>query len=128
MLTHASVALWLDHYVQAWKSYDAQAIGNLFSADALYYYGPYAQPVRGREAIIASWLENRDVANTYDASYRPIAVESDLAVINGRSRYFEADGKTLKREFDNIFILRFDAENLCTEFREWFMEQPKTHS
>jgi hypothetical protein len=43
-------------------------------------------------------------------------------VANGRSHYFEADGKTLDKVFDNIFVLRFDDQGQCVEFREWYMQ------
>ncbi len=83
------VAAWLDAYVRAWESYDPTAIGNLFAEDVEYFYGPFDEPVRGREAIVASWLgDRRDEPGTYRASYAPIAVEGDVAVANGRSRYF----------------------------------------
>jgi ketosteroid isomerase-like protein len=122
MIDHRSVTRWLQDYVSAWKSYDPQAIRALFSENATYRYNPYDEPVRGREAITANWLENRDAPNTYAAEYKPIAVDGDTAVANGRTRYFEADGKTLIRQFDNIFVLRFDDEGRCTEFCEWFMQ------
>lgn len=124
-MDHAAVQQWLDNYVEAWKTYDEQQIAALFSAEATYSYGPYHQPLRGRDAIIADWLVNPDPPNSFKASYRPLAVEGNTAVANGRSTYFEADGKTLKREFDNIFLLRFDQAGRCTEFAEWFMEKPK---
>lgn len=120
----AVVQDWLNRYVEAWKSYDPQAIGALFSADAHYFYGPYAEPLVGREAIIASWLENRDAPGTYDAHYEPLMIDGNRAVVNGRSQYFEADGKTLRGEFDNIFVLEFDAAGDCTLFREWYMQKP----
>ncbi len=123
MIDHASVAAWLDRYVQAWKTYDPQMIGSLFSEQATYAYSPFDQdPLRGREAIVAGWLDNKDAPGTYDAHYEPIAVEGHVAVTNGRSVYFEADGKTPKKTYDNIFVLRFDDQGRCTEFREWFMQ------
>ncbi|HEV7126482.1 MAG TPA: nuclear transport factor 2 family protein [Ktedonobacterales bacterium] len=126
MLTRATVAAWLDAYTQAWRSYDPAAIGDLFSADATYYYSPYSEPVHGRAAIVASWLKEPDAPpGSYSGSYTPLALDGDLAVANGRSRYFEADGTTLKDEFDNLFVLRFDADGRCSEFREWYMRQPK---
>jgi ketosteroid isomerase-like protein len=121
-LQHETVKQWLRDYVSAWKSYDAQAIGALFSADATYRYGPYDEPLRGREAIVASWLKNRDTPNTYTAEYNPIAIDGNIAVTNGRSLYFEADGKTLQRQYDNIFVLRFNDAGQCTDFCEWFMK------
>lgn len=125
MMNAAAVAAWLNAYSEAWRTYDPRAIGALFSEDAAYYYGPFDEPVRGREAIVASWLEQRDAPGTYDGQYVPLAMEGDLAVANGRSRYFEADGAALKTEFDNIFVLRFDTGGRCAEFREWYMERPK---
>ncbi len=125
MIDEAKVSQWLDDYVAAWISYDPQAIGRLFSEDARYYYGPYDEPLRGREAIVASWLKNRDEPGTYEAKYRPVAIQGDLAVTNGRSVYFEKGTKNVHREFDNIYLLRFDSAGQCTEFREWFMEKRK---
>lgn len=123
MIDHTSVAEWLNAYVHAWKTYDPQAIGNLFAADATYSYDPFDEaPVRGRDAIVAHWLEYRDPPGTYDAHYEPIAVDGNVAVANGRSHYFDADGKTERRVFDNIFVLRFDDQGQCVEYREWYME------
>ena len=49
----ADVSRWLDDYVQAWKSYDRDAIGALFSDDVSYRYHPYDEPIRGREAVVS---------------------------------------------------------------------------
>jgi hypothetical protein len=124
MATMATAAAWLDNYVAAWKSYDPRAIGDLFSENAEYLYGPYGEPVRGREAIVANWLEYRDKPNTYEAHYSPVAVEGNVAVANGRSRYTHEDG-SFRTEYDNIFVIHFDDEGRCTRFCEWFMEKPK---
>jgi len=125
-MDHAAVAAWLAAYVEAWKSYDPAAIGRLFSADAEYRYHPWDAPVRGRAAIVASWLEegNRDAPGTYDAGYAPLVVEGRRAVATGRSRYFAADGASLVREFRNAFVLAFNADGECAEFTEWFMQAP----
>jgi hypothetical protein len=125
MMTHDKVTKWLQDYVSAWKSYDPQAIGALFSEAATYRYNPYDEPLRGREAIVANWLEYRDELNTYTAEYKPVVVEGNTAVANGRTLYYEADGQTLTRQFDNIFVLRFDEEGRCTDFCEWYIP-PRT--
>lgn len=125
MIDHQHVTQWLEAYVAAWKSYDPQAIAALFSADAVYRYNPYDEGVHGRDAIVASWLEGRDAPNTYAADYRPLALDGSTAVAHGRSYYYEADGKTLKRQFDNIFVLRFDDQGRCADFCEWFMQPRK---
>jgi SnoaL-like domain len=125
-MERTGVAAWLDAYSRAWQSYDRQAIGDLFSEGACYYYHPYDEPVRGRQAIVASWLEQPDAAGTYTGRYEPIAVAGDVAVASGRSRYFEADGSTVRAEFDNLFVMRFDADGRCSEFREWYMQRPQS--
>jgi len=125
-MTHRnSVRKWLDGYIQAWKSYDRQMIGDLFSEDAIYYVHPYSPPIEGREAIVAALLKNQDEPGTYDADYAPVAVDNDVAVATGTSRYFESDGKTPKAEFNNIFMLRFDEDGRCREYREWYMKTPQ---
>lgn len=125
MLDRASVTAWLDSYVRAWKTYDPQAIGDLFSENATYAYSPFSEPIHGRAAIVASWLEQPDTPGAYDGHYEPILLEGDRAMANGRSLYFEHDGSTLETEWNNIFVLRFDDEGRCTEFREWYMQRPK---
>ena len=119
------VDAWLAAYVAAWKIYDPVAIGNLFSEDAVYRYHPYDEPVRGREAIVASWLENRDTLGTYDGHYEAILVEGYRAASTGRSLYTEADGVTPKAEWYNLFLLSFDQEGRCSDFCEWYMERPR---
>ena len=56
-LTKEQVAAWLAAYLRAWETYDPDAIGGLFTEDATYEYHPFDEPVRGRLAIVASWLE-----------------------------------------------------------------------
>jgi len=123
MLDNATVSAWLDTYVHAWKTYDPQAIGALFSEQATYAYDPFNKPVRGRAAIVAFWLEDRDDPGTYDGHYEPIMIEGNRAVTNGRSLYYKQDG-SISAEWDNIFVLRFDDESRCVEYREWYMKRP----
>ena len=119
MIDRASVTAWLQAYVQAWKSYDERAIGELFSEDAVYLPNPFYEPLRGRDAIVAFWLEEPDQKGTFDAEYEPLLIEGNRAVTNGWSRYFESGGKTLKFEWSNIFVLQFDGQGRCSEYREW---------
>jgi hypothetical protein len=118
-MTHDDVARWLDGYIGAWKSYDPDSIGSLFTDDARYRYRPTDEPVAGRDAIVADWLEDRDEPGTYDAEYRPWAVEGLRAVATGTSRYVDADGT---RTFSNVFLLEFAADGRCASFTEVFVE------
>lgn len=120
-----SVGRWLVGYVEAWKSYDPESIGALFSEDALYRYHPHDEPLRGRGAVVASWLEDRDAAGTYDAEYRPVAIEGDAAVATGSSTYYERPGGEIDRVYDNCFVIRFDQQGRCREFTEWFVARDR---
>ncbi|HEX5828250.1 MAG TPA: nuclear transport factor 2 family protein [Candidatus Limnocylindrales bacterium] len=119
-MTRDDVARWLDAYVDAWKTYDAEAIGALFSADCEYRYHPWDEPLRGREAIVADWLEEQDSPGTYEASYAPWAVEGTRAVAVGTSRY--DDGQE-RRLYHNVFLLEFDESGACRAFTETFILQ-----
>ena len=117
-MDHATFQGWLDRYIAAWRSGDPAEIGDLFSADARYSYGPYQDPVVGREAIVASWTDEPDAPGSWEADYRPMVIAGDAAVATGESRY--ADGRT----YSNVFACRFDGDGRCTDFREWYMPHP----
>jgi ketosteroid isomerase-like protein len=116
-MTPKTVQVWLDAYVEAWRSYDARAIAGLFAEDATYAYHPWDDPIRGRDAIVADWLSERDEPESFQAEYRPFAVAEDRAVAVGETRY--TDG----RIFFNIWQLTFDQDARCSEFVEWYMTQ-----
>jgi SnoaL-like protein len=120
-----AVDRWLARYVAAWKSYDRNAIGELFSADAAYRYHPYDEPVVGRDAIVESWLEEDrlDEPGSFEGGYSAFAVDGDRAVAVGESTYLDEDG-AVDRVYDNVYLLRFDGEGRCSEFTEWFMKRP----
>ena len=120
-MERADVARWLGEYVEAWKSYDPDAIRALLAEDCEYSYRPHGDTIKGREAIVKSWIEDDpDATGTYDATYEAYAVEGDRAVAVGSTTYTK-DGAT--RVFDNAFLLRFDASGRCAEFTEFFMER-----
>lgn len=114
---------WLERYVEAWSSYDPERIGELFSDDVECRYHPYDEPVRGREAVVRSWLDDRDEPGTYEASYSAVSVDGDVAVATGSSTYLGADG-SVEMIYDNCFVMRFDGDGRCREFTEWFMKRP----
>lgn len=119
------VSEWLENYVAAWENYDPATIADLFSQDASYRYHPYDDPLRGRDAIVRSWLEEPDAPGTYEGRYEPVAVDGDTAVAVGTSTYRRPDG-SVEKVYDNCFVMRFDDEGRCLEFTEWYMRRPET--
>jgi SnoaL-like domain len=104
----------------------------LFADDIEYRYHPYDAPLRGRDAVVESWLgegaytdaSTRDQEGTYDATYQAVAVDGDVAVATGSSAYTPEPGGRVEKVYDNCFVMRFDAEGRCREFTEWFMKRP----
>ena len=125
---------WLDRYVAAWLSYDADDIASLFTEDVLYRYHPYDDPIVGREAVVASWLgeansdgaSTRDAPGTYAAQYEPVAVDGEIVVATGTSSYRERLDGPIVRVYHNCFVMRFDAEGRCQEFTEYYIRAPET--
>jgi ketosteroid isomerase-like protein len=130
----AQVDRWLDAYVAAWKSSDRDRIGELFADDVRYRYHPYDEPVQGREAVVRSWLgeedhpgaSTTDEPGTFDAVYRAVAVDGDVAVATGSSTYLTEPGGALDKVYDNCFVMRFDSAGQCAEFTEWYIERPRS--
>ena len=113
---------WLGRYVEAWRSGDPDAIGDLFSEDGSYSYRAGQQNIIGRAAIVASWLEEEDDGH-WEAAYEPLAIEGEVHVAMGVTRYFDEAG-AVRDEYSNIFVCRFDADGRCREFGEWWMRSP----
>jgi nuclear transport factor 2 (NTF2) superfamily protein len=123
-MTHDDVQRWLERYVAAWDTYDPATIGALFADEAEYRYQPWAEPLVGRDAIVASWLENKDEPASWAAHYDVWAFDGERASAIGESRYKNPDG-SFRTLYHNHFALRFDGHGKCVEFVEYFMELPE---
>ena len=125
---------WLKNYVAAWKSYDRGQIEALFAEDISYRYHPEDDAIEGRAAVVESWLgegdhadaSTRDEPGTYDAAYRAVAVDGQVAVATGMSSYRESPDGPVARVYDNCFVMQFDSEGRCREFTEWFIQRKKS--
>jgi len=122
-LTRDEFAAWLSRYIEAWRSRDPDAIGNLFSSDCSYTYPGGDTTVVGREAIVEVWLGEDDESDSWEAAYEPLAIEGEVHVAIGWTRYF-GDGGAVRDEYSNVFSCRFDDAGQCTVFSEWWMRAP----
>ena len=124
-MNHADVQAWLDRYAEAWQTYEPDAIRDLFSLDAEYRYHAWDEPIVGREAIVADWLNpggdpaQRDQPGSFRTHYEPYAVEGLRAVAIGTSDY-DATGDAPARLFHNAWLIEFDGEGRCRSFTEYY--------
>jgi hypothetical protein len=131
-VTRDDVQRWLDRYIAAWASYDAAAIGDLFTDDVRYRFHPSDEPFIGRDAVVRSWLDpsgdasSRDEPDTWDARYEPFTVDGERAVAVGWSRYYTDTSKATVRDvYDNAYLLEFGPDGRCRSFTEFYVERPK---
>jgi hypothetical protein len=59
--------------------------------------------------------------------FEPLAVNGDLGVARGVTRYVAADGRPA-RTFHNIWLVRLTDDGRCSDFVEYFMEEPAGRS
>ncbi|HET7494664.1 MAG TPA: hypothetical protein VFJ80_04390, partial [Candidatus Limnocylindrales bacterium] len=55
--------------------------------------------------------------------YEVLAVDGDVFIAHGRTRYLTDDRRDVDREFANVFVCRFDGEGRCREFTEYYMRR-----
>ena len=122
-MDRAGFTAWLHRYVDAWRLNDPIAIGDLFSPDVRYAFGPFDEAVVGRLAVVAAWLDDPDDPESWQADYEVLAVDGETFVAHGRTRYLTDDRSAVDREFANVFVCRFDADGRCREFTEYYMRR-----
>ncbi len=115
------VQRWVEGYIRAWESNDPGDIGGLFADDARYFTTPYREPWRGRDAIVAGWIDNKDEPGDYIFRFEVLAVAGDLAFVQGWTHYKEPP-----KHYHNLWVIRFAPDGRCAEFTEWWMVHKAT--
>jgi ketosteroid isomerase-like protein len=114
------LAEWIDGYVRAWNSNDPAEIGALFTDDAVYSTEPYAEPWRGREAIVEGWLKIKDEPGNATFEWRPLVETPEASIIVGTTVYREPP-----ETYSNLWVIRLDSGGRCREFTAWWMKHPQ---
>ena len=112
---------WLQAYGRSWEERDPEAAAALFTADALYAWGPYEEPMRGREAIRARWAEVTSSQSNVKFSAEPLGSVDSGGVAHWACS-FDVGGD-LRIYLDGIFIVVLTDDGLCSDFREWWNER-----
>ena len=114
------VANWIAHYEHAWRSPGTASWRRCSRADATYSQGPYAEPVEGLEAIGRMWEAERSGPDEhFTMTSALVALDEDVAVARVEVHYHD-DGNSWR----DLWVMRFDADGLCTAFEEWPIAPP----
>jgi uncharacterized protein (TIGR02246 family) len=111
----ASVERWIDGYRRAWETNDPADVAFLFTEDALYYTAPYREPWRGRDEIVAGWLDRKDEQGDWSFRHEVVAVCEDVAFVRGWTEY------RTDSDYANLWMIRLPEDGRCSEFVEWWM-------
>jgi uncharacterized protein (TIGR02246 family) len=110
---------WLDRYGRAWEERDPGAAAALFTEDATYRETPFAEPLRGAEAVREYWADVTEQQEDIRFGYGLLAVTGELAIALWTSTFTSVPGGD-RVELDGVFVLRFGDDGLCNELREWW--------
>jgi len=114
----ATTQNWLDGYLTAWRTKQADDVRAIFTDDAEYWFHPYdAEPVRGIDAIIAAWMEPEWTVAVPDLG---VLVESDtLGIVRGSVDY---PGHS---SYMNLWEVHFAPDGRAQKFVEWYLKRPE---
>ena len=125
-MDRTQVERWVSGYESAWRTAGTDALDELFAPDATYITSPWARPVVGRAAIAELWQAERDGPDeAFTMSSEVVAVDGDTAVVRVAVDY----GDPATTRWRDLWVLRWDADELCTAFEEWPFapDQPDGH-
>jgi hypothetical protein len=118
-LTREQLTEWLDAYFDAWRSNQGSEVAKLFAKEAVYSYGPFREPARGRDQIVANWVAD-GAPRSAESHYEILSVGDDLGIVHWTVRQKAHDFHEPTLELDGILVLRFNAAGECVEHLEWF--------
>lgn len=109
---------WVRRYRVAWESNDPQDIGSIFSAEAEYLTEPYAEPWRGRDEIVARWIEAKDEPGDTDFEFEVAVISGEYGIVRGTTGYKTPPPRT----YSNMWEVTLDETGRCSRFVEWWMK------
>ncbi|MBN9607095.1 MAG: nuclear transport factor 2 family protein [Actinomycetales bacterium] len=117
MTTREQARAWLDAYLRAWASNEPDDVRAVFAPEGEMRFEPWTEPVVGHDALVESWLGRRDEPGSWRFEGDVLAVDGDLAFIQGVTRY--TNGTT----YSNLWVVRLADDGRAASFTEWWMDQ-----
>jgi hypothetical protein len=115
-MERSRLSTWIDLYEQAWRSPGTDWLSYLFTPDATYSKEPFAEPIRGLDAIAKMWEAEREGPDeVFRMTSEIVAVDGDSGVVRVDVTY----GEPVRTHYRDLWIVRLDADGRCVDFEEW---------
>lgn len=109
---------WLDAYGAAWKARDAKRFGALFADNAIYYWTPFGEPKKGRDAIIAAFTKAVGGERDIEFGARVLYTSSELGAAHWSGALTQVRGGR-RTHLDGIFVVVFNEAGKAISLRQW---------
>jgi limonene-1,2-epoxide hydrolase len=87
-----TIAAFVEAFIAAWPTGDAERLGEFFSHDAVYHNGPLP-PVKGRTAIVANLAGFMALGGQVDVDMVHIVADGPIVMTERVDHFVGADGK-----------------------------------
>jgi ketosteroid isomerase-like protein len=115
-MTRDELERWIAAYERAWRTPGTGALGELFAPDATYVTQPFAEPLRGLDALGPFWEnERRGPEEAFALASEILAVDGDTGVARIEIRYDPPEGQVYR----DLWVVTLGPDGRCTAFEEW---------
>jgi hypothetical protein len=109
-----AIESWIERYERLWRTEGTDGLPGLFTVDATYLPSPWAEPVRGLNALAEFWDEERDGSDEgFTLTAEVVAVEGDVGVARVEVTYEAGEA------WRDLWVIRLDPDGRCRVFEEW---------
>ena len=107
---------WVVRYERAWRTAGTTGLADLFTDDAVYLRDPYAEPIRGLEAVARFWeAERAGPDEVFTLTAEVVADQEDRGVARVEVVY----GDPPEQEYRDLWVITFDDAGRARVFEEW---------
>jgi ketosteroid isomerase-like protein len=107
---------WVARYERAWRTAGTAGLADVFTDDVVYLPDPYAEPIRGLEAVARFWEAEREGPDeVFTLTAEVVADQGDRGVVRVEVVY----GDPPEQEYRDLWVITFDDGGRAREFEEW---------
>lgn len=116
---------WLSRLKVAWESGDGVGALKLFAHVERYYERPFYAATKPDE--VAAYWKDIDSLTDIRFDYELIALSTEnVAVVHWQNWYRVTPDSELDH-LDGVFFITFNSGGECTEFRQWWFQEPQVN-